>query len=76
MGAGEAVTPEAIREAPGVFACRPCVRNQGPGTFDINDRVDYAAKRSFLRVDEARRLLARELNIDRGVSRVIQYFEI
>lgn len=46
------------------------VRNPDPETFDIHDRVNYAAKRSFLRVDEDSRLLTLELDIDTGVSQV------
>jgi hypothetical protein len=52
------------------------VRNPDPAMFDIHDRVNYAAKRSFLRVDEDSRLLTLELDIDTGVSQVMEYFEI
>lgn len=52
------------------------VRNPDPLTFDIHDRVNYAAKRSFLRVDDDSRLLTLELDIDTGVSQVMEYFEI
>jgi len=52
------------------------VRNPDPLTFDIHDRVNYAAKRSFLRVDNDSRLLTLELDIDTGVSQVMEYFEI
>ena len=52
------------------------VRNPDPATFDIHDRVNYAAKRSFLRVDNDSRLLTLELDIDTGVSQVMEYFEI
>jgi len=52
------------------------VRNPDPLTFDIHDRVNYAAKRSFLRVDDNSRLLTLELDIDTGVSQVMEYFEI
>jgi len=52
------------------------VRNPDPGTFDIHDRVNYAAKRSFLRVDAEARLLTLEIDIDTEISQVMEYFEI
>ena len=52
------------------------VRCQDPAQFDIHDRVNYAAKRSFLRVDSDARLLTLELDIDTEVSQVMEYFEI
>jgi len=45
-------------------------------SFDIHDRVNYAAKRSFLRVDEATRAITLEIDIDTSVSQVMEYFEI
>jgi metal-dependent HD superfamily phosphatase/phosphodiesterase len=47
-----------------------------PAEFDIHDRVNYAAKRSFLRVDSESRVITLELDIDTGVSQVMEYFEI
>ncbi|MDO9556739.1 MAG: HD domain-containing protein [Coriobacteriia bacterium] len=52
------------------------VRNTDPAAFDIHDRVNYAAKRSFLRVDEATRTLTLEIDIDTEESQVMEYFEI
>lgn len=52
------------------------VRNPDPATFDIHDRVNYAAKRSFLRVDGETRDLALEIDIDTSTSQVMEYFEI
>jgi hypothetical protein len=52
------------------------VRNPDPATFDIHDRVNYAAKRSFLRVDSETRLVMLEIDIDTSVSQVMEYFEI
>jgi hypothetical protein len=52
------------------------VRNPDPSSFDIHDRVNYAAKRSFLRVDSKSRELALEIDIDTKVSQVMEYFEI
>ena len=52
------------------------VRNPDPATFDIHDRVNYAAKRSFLRVDGEARTLTLEIDIDTETSQVMEYFEI
>ncbi len=55
---------------------RSRVRNPNMATFDIHDRVNYAAERSFLRVDEKKKSIALELTIDTEISRVMEYFEI
>jgi metal-dependent HD superfamily phosphatase/phosphodiesterase len=47
-----------------------------PADFDIHDRVNYAAKRSFLRVDSQTRTLTLEIDIDTEASQVMEYFEI
>ena len=47
-----------------------------PVEFDIHDRVNYAAKRSFVRVDTDARLITLEVDIDTGESQVMEYFEI
>ncbi|MBE0475807.1 MAG: HD domain-containing protein [Coriobacteriia bacterium] len=52
------------------------VRNPDPKTFDIHDRVNYAAKRSFLRVDSDARLCTLEIDIDIESVSVMEYFEI
>ncbi len=52
------------------------VRNPEPATFDIHDRVNYAAKRSFLRVDSEKRMVTLEIDIDTEISQVMEYFEI
>lgn len=52
------------------------VRNVDPSAFDIHDRVNYAAKRSFLRVDGQMRVLSLEIDIDTETSQVMEYFEI
>jgi metal-dependent HD superfamily phosphatase/phosphodiesterase len=52
------------------------VRNPEPATFDIHDRVNYAAKRSFLRVDTEKRMVTLEIDIDTEISQVMEYFEI
>lgn len=43
---------------------------------DIHDRVNYAAKSSFLRVDEEKKLVTLEIKIDTSISQVMEYFEI
>ena len=52
------------------------VRNPDHDSFDIHDRVNYAAKRSFLRVDSAARLCTLEIDIDTDSVSVMEYFEI
>jgi hypothetical protein len=52
------------------------VRTADPTDFDIHDRVNYAAKRSFLRVDAEARTITLEIDIDTEQSGVMEYFEI
>lgn len=52
------------------------VRNPDQATFDIHDRVNHAAKKSFLRVDETSKTLTLEIEIDTTLSQVMEYFEI
>ena len=52
------------------------VREMDPSTFDIHDRVNYAAKRSFLRVDTDERTLTLEIDIDTSETQIMEYFEI
>jgi len=52
------------------------VRNLDPATFDIHDRVNFSARRSFLRVDGEARTLTLEIDIDTETSQVMEYFEI
>lgn len=55
---------------------RSRVRNPDSKTFDIHDRVNYAAEHSFLRVDEKSKTITLELTIDTTISQVMEYFEI
>lgn len=55
---------------------RTRVRNPEIATFDIHDRVNYAAEHSFLRVDEKRKAVTLEMKIDTKLSPVMAYFEI
>jgi metal-dependent HD superfamily phosphatase/phosphodiesterase len=52
------------------------VRNIDPASYDIHDRVNASAGRSFLRVDGEARTLTLELDIDTETSQVMEYFEI
>lgn len=52
------------------------VRAIDPATFDIHDRVNYAVKRSFLRVDSDTRVLTLEIDIDTAETQIMDYFEI
>lgn len=55
---------------------RSRVRNMDPTAFDIHDRVNYAAKRSFLKVDKSNKIINLEIEIDTTISQVMEYFEI
>jgi metal-dependent HD superfamily phosphatase/phosphodiesterase len=55
---------------------RSRVQNPDMLSFDIHDRVNYAAERSFLRVDADEKTITLELDIDTEVSQVGEYFEI
>ena len=55
---------------------RSRVRNLTPAQFDIHDRVNFAATYSFLRVDEDKRTITLEVEIDTSESSVMEYFEI
>lgn len=52
------------------------VRTIDPAEFDIHDRVNYAAKRSFLRVNSEERTLTLEIDIDTSEIQIMEYFEI
>jgi hypothetical protein len=47
-----------------------------PVDFDIHDRVNSAARRSFARVDPETRTITLEIEIDTTESHVMEYFEI
>lgn len=52
------------------------VRNPTMIAVDIHDRVNFAAERSFLKVDNHRKIITLDLTIDTRVSQVMEYFEI
>ena len=55
---------------------RSRVQNPDPARFDIHDRVNYAAQRSFLRVDAGAKTAVLELSIDTQICSIMEYFEI
>jgi hypothetical protein len=55
---------------------RSRVRNPNMITFDIHDRVNYAAQHSFLKVDNQHKNISLSLKIDTKISKVMEYFEI
>ncbi|MGB9692855.1 MAG: phosphohydrolase, partial [Candidatus Sumerlaeaceae bacterium] len=55
---------------------RSRVRNPKMISFDIHDRVNYAAERSEIIVEKDRHLITLKLKIDTSLCQVIDYFEI
>ncbi|MFP4200394.1 MAG: phosphohydrolase [Clostridia bacterium] len=55
---------------------RSRVRVKDPAKFDIHDRVNYAAKKSFLNVDADKRTITLQVQVDTQISPVMDYFEI
>jgi len=52
------------------------VRNPNTLSFDIHDRINYAAEKSFLRVNKGDKTITLELKIDTTIGSVMEYFEI
>jgi len=77
-GIGEPVSPEgaALILADKADVHRSRVRNKEMETFDIHDRVNYAAESSILSVDAEHHTLTLELTIDTTISKIMEYFEI
>ncbi len=55
---------------------RSRVRNTDLITFDIHDRVNYAAVKSSLYFNEEKTVLTMDLTIDTEISSVMEYFQI
>ncbi|MDD5449179.1 MAG: HD domain-containing protein [Candidatus Omnitrophica bacterium] len=55
---------------------RSRVRNRRMISFDIHDRVNYAVRRSYIKVDRKARTITLVLKIDTTLSQVMEYFEI
>ena len=52
------------------------VQNRNKATFDIHDRVNYAALSSRLIIDKEKRMIQMELELDDSICTVMDYFEI
>lgn len=55
---------------------RSRVRNQDLKTFDIHDRVNYAAEKSDIYFSEDKKSIILDLTIDTSICPVMDYFEI
>ena len=55
---------------------RSRVRNTDSSTFDIHDRVNYAVEKASTTLDAAGKAVVLDLQLDTGMSPVIDYFEI
>lgn len=55
---------------------RSRVRNPKMISFDIHDRVNYAAEKSEIMVDREKHVITLKLKIDTTISQVMEYFEI
>lgn len=55
---------------------RSRVQEKDPIRYDIHDRVNFAANRSFVRVDKENSTVTLELDIDTDVAGIMEYFEI
>jgi len=75
---GQAVNPvsAALILADKSDVHRSRVRNNDFATFDIHDRVSYAATHSFLDVDPTNSTITLELTIETEICPVMEYFEI
>jgi metal-dependent HD superfamily phosphatase/phosphodiesterase len=75
---GHAISPvaAALILADKADVHRSRVHNQNRETFDIHDRVNYAATHSFLRVFPEEKRITLEITIDTTIASVMDYFEI
>jgi metal-dependent HD superfamily phosphatase/phosphodiesterase len=75
---GHAISPvaAALILADKADVHRSRVHTRDPKDFDIHDRVNYAATRSFLRVDKDTHMITLELTIDTSIASVMDYFTI
>ena len=55
---------------------RSRVRNRDFATFDIHDRVNYSVRESRLKIDEDKKVIRLELDVDTEYGSVMDYFEI
>lgn len=52
------------------------VRNRDMASFDIHDRVNYAAEKSVIVLDKEQRVITLQITIDTTISALMDYFEI
>ena len=52
------------------------VRKEDEATFTTRDRVNFAARESYLTVDPDKREIIMHLEIDTSICSVMEYFEI
>ncbi|MCL1965516.1 MAG: HD domain-containing protein [Firmicutes bacterium] len=55
---------------------RSRVRNEDTTAFDIHDRVNFATKKSIVKINEEHTLLKLKLTVDTHYGSVMDYFEI
>ena len=55
---------------------RDRVRNKDMSTFDIHDRVNYAAKSAELTVNVEKKVIHLDINLDDEICSMLDYFEI
>lgn len=55
---------------------RSRIQNPDPLTYDIHDRVNYAATRSFVQVSDDKKRVTLNLEIDTQSASIMEYFEI
>ncbi len=55
---------------------RSRVRSTKEITFDIHDRVNYAVTKSELHIDVPKKAITLNLDIDKDISDMVEYFEI
>lgn len=55
---------------------RSRVRLTDPKQFDIHDRINYASRRSLLKVDPQAHVITLELDVDTSIGSVMEFFEI
>lgn len=75
---GHAISPvaAALILADKADVHRSRVHNSNRESFDIHDRVNYAATHSFLRVVAESQRITLEITIDTSIASVMDYFEI
>lgn len=77
-GSAEALNPMtcALIIADKTDVRRSRVRNTDLLSFDIHDRVNYAAEKSSISFNDDKTVLSLELVIDTNISSVVEYFQI